>query len=61
MTLARWEGNYEKSRQHIKQEKHHFANKGQIVKTALFPVVTYRCESWSLKKAEQQRIDAFEM
>ena len=52
MTLARWEGNYEKSRQHIKQEKHHFANKGQIVKTALFPVVTYRCESWSLKKTE---------
>ena len=31
-----------------------------IVKAMVFPVVTYRCESWTAKKAEHQRIDAFE-
>ena len=30
-----------------------------IVKTVVFPVVTYGCESWTVKKAECQRIDAF--
>ena len=29
------------------------------VKAMVFPVVTYRCESWTVKKAERQRIDAF--
>ena len=33
--------------------------KASIVKAMVFPVVTYRCESWSIKKAECQRIDAF--
>ena len=32
-----------------------------IVKTMVFPLVTYGCESWTVKKAERQRIDAFEM
>ena len=32
-----------------------------IVKAMVFPVVTYGCESWTLKKAEHQRIDAFEL
>ena len=32
-----------------------------IVKTMVFPVVTYGCESWTVKKAEHQRIDAFEL
>ena len=31
------------------------------VKAMVFPVVTYRCESWTIKKAEHQRIDAFEL
>ena len=31
------------------------------VKAMVFPVVTYRCESWTVKKAEHQRIDAFEL
>ena len=31
------------------------------VKTMVFPVVTYGCESWTIKKAERQRIDAFEL
>ena len=32
-----------------------------IVKAMVFPVVTYGCESWTAKKAEHQRIDAFEL
>ena len=32
-----------------------------LVKAIVFPVVMYGCESWTLKKAEHQRIDAFEL
>ena len=32
-----------------------------IVKVMVFPVVMYRCESWSMKKADRQRIDPFEL
>ena len=35
--------------------------KVHIVKTMVFPVVLYRCESWTIKKVKQQRIDAFEL
>ena len=32
-----------------------------IVKAMVFPVVMYRCDIWTIKKAERQRIDAFEL
>ena len=32
-----------------------------IVKAIVFPVVMYRCESWTIKKAEHQRIEAFKL
>ena len=32
-----------------------------LVKAMVFPVVMYGCESWTIKKAEHQRIDAFEL
>ena len=35
--------------------------KVRIVKVMVFPVVMYGCESWTIKKAESQRIDAFEL
>ena len=35
--------------------------KARIVKAMVFPVVAYSCESWTIKKAEHQRIDAFEL
>ena len=35
--------------------------KVHLVKTMVFPVVMYGCESWTIKKAEHQRIDAFEL
>ena len=33
----------------------------RLVKVIVFPVVTYRCESWTIKEAEHRRIDAFEL
>ena len=38
-----------------------FLTKVHIVKAMMFPVVMYRCESWIIKKAERQRIDALEL
>ena len=35
--------------------------KVHLVKTTVFPVVMYGCESWTIKKAEHRRIDAFEV
>ena len=35
--------------------------KVHLVKAMVFPVVTYGCESWTVKKVEHQRIDAFEL
>ena len=35
--------------------------KGRIVKVMVFPVVTYGCETWTVRKAECQRTDAFEL
>ena len=35
--------------------------KVHLVKAMVFPVVTYGCENWTMKKAERRRIDAFEL
>ena len=35
--------------------------KDRLVKAMIFPVVMYECESWTVKKAERRRIDAFEV
>ena len=35
--------------------------KARLVKTVVFPIVMYGCESWTIKKAEHRRIDAFEL
>ena len=51
---------YDQPRQHIKKQKHYFANKG-LVKAMVFPVAMYGCESWTIKKAEHQKIDGFEL
>ena len=39
-------------RQHIKKQRHYFANKVHIVKAMVFPVIMYGYESWAIKKAE---------
>ena len=59
--IAPWKKSYDKPRQHIKKQRHYFADKVRLVKAVVFPVVTYRCESWTIKKVECQRIDAFEL
>ena len=59
--LPSWKKSYDKRRQCIKKQTHYFANKGRIVKAMVFPVVMYRCEICTIKKAECQRIDAFEL
>ena len=52
---------YDKLRQHIKKQRYYSANKVHLVEAMGFPVVVYGCESWTIKKAECQRIDAFEL
>ena len=46
--------------QHIKKQRHYSA-KVHPVKAMVFPVVTHGCKSWTIKKAECRRIDAFEL
>ena len=38
-----------------------FLTKVHVVKAMVFPVVKYGCDSWTIKKAEHQRIDAFKL
>ena len=45
----------------FKKQRHHFANKGPYSQSYGFSSSLYRCESWTIKKAECQRIDAFEL
>ena len=59
--LAPWKESYDQPRQHIKKQGHYFANKVHLVKAMVFPVVMYGCEIWTIKKAECQRIDVFEL
>ena len=44
----------------VLKNRHHCANKVPIIKV-VFPVVMYSCESWTIKMAEHQRIDAFKL
>ena len=56
-----WKKSYDKPRQHIKKQSHYLTTKVHLVKAMVFPVVMYGCESWTIKKPEHQRIDAFEL
>ena len=59
--FAPWKKSYEQPRQHTKKQRHYFANKGLSVKAMVFPVVMYGCDSWTTKKAEHRKTDAFEL
>ena len=48
-------------RLHIKKQRHYLANRSLSSQSYGFPVVMYGCESWIIKKAENCRIDAFEL
>ena len=45
----------------LKSREHYFTNKSPYSKAMVFQVVMYGCESWTIKKAECPRIDAFEL
>ena len=55
------EESYDQPRQHIKNRDITLPTKVCLVKALSFPVVMYGCESWTIKKAEHQRIDVFEL
>ena len=59
--LAPWKISYDRPRQHIKKQRHNFADKGLYSQSYHFPVVMYGCKSWTIKKAEHWRVDAFEL
>ena len=59
--LTPWEKSYDQPRQHTQKQRYHFANKVLLAKAMVFPVVMYGYESWTVKKAKRQRIDAFEL
>ena len=47
-TLASWKGSYDKPRQCIKKQRHHFADKGPYSNG--FSVVMHGCKGWTIKK-----------
>ena len=59
--LTLWKKSYDQPSQHIKKQKLLFSNKVHVLKAMVFLVVMYGCESWSIKKAECWRIDAFKL
>ena len=59
--LTLWKESYDQPREHIKKQRHYFVNKGLSSQSYGFSVVMCGCESWTIKKAEHRRIDAFEL
>ena len=59
--LTPWKESYDQPRQILKSRYITLPTKVCLVKAMVFPVVMYECESWTVKKAEHQRIDAFEV
>ena len=59
--LSPWKESYDQPRQHIQFRDIILLTKVHLVKAMVFPVVMYGCESWTVKKAECWRIDAFEL
>ena len=59
--LPPWKESYNNLDSVFKSRDITLLTKVHLVKAMVFPVVTYGCESWTKKKAEHQRIDAFEL
>ena len=56
-----WKKSYDQPNSMFKSRDITLPTKVRLVKAMVFPVVTYGCESWTVKKAERQRIDVFEV
>ena len=61
LLLISWKESYDKIRQRVTKQRHHFANKCLHSQSYGFPSSMYGCDSWTIKKVECQRIDAFEL
>ena len=59
--LTPWKKSYDQLDSILKSRDITLPRKVRLVKGIVFPVVMYGCESWTVKKAEGQRIDAFEL
>ena len=59
--LTPWKESYNQPRQHIKSRDITLPTKVHLVKSMVFLVVMYGCESWTVKKAEHRRTGAFEL
>ena len=59
--FAPWKTSYDKSRQCIEKQRHHFASKGPYSQSYGFSLVMSRYESWTIKKAECWRNYTFEL
>ena len=60
MMLAPWKKSYDQLNM-LKSRDITLPTKVHLIKAMVFPVIMYGCESWTEKKAESQRIDAFEL
>ena len=59
--LTPWKESYDQLRQHIKKQRHYFANKGSSSQSYVFLIAMHGCDSWTIKKAECRRTDVFEL
>ena len=59
--VAPWKKSYDQPRQHFKKQRHYLANKGLSSQGYGFSSSHVWCESWTIKKAECQRFDGFEL
>ena len=59
--LAPWKKSYDKPRQYIEKQTHYSADKGLYSQGYGLPSGHLSCENWTLMKAEQQKIDSFEL
>ena len=59
--LAPWKKSYDQPRQHSKSRDITLPTKVHLVKVMVFPVVMYGCESWTVKKDDCWRINAFQL
>ena len=59
--LTPWKESYDQPSSIFKSRDVTLPTKARLVKAMVFPAVTYGCESWTVKKAEHRRIDAFEL
>ena len=59
--IAPWKESYDQPRQQLESSDITLPTKVHLVKVMVFPVVRYGCESWTIKKAEHRRIDAFKL